>query len=90
MSIMNRLIDQDTGEIDMITVVEAIAIHAAREWGGTDYPPAFRRHSYQTVMDRARSLRLEWRRAHGLSDDTAITMTEMPAWGASGDSYGRA
>lgn len=87
MSIMNHLIDQETGEIDMITVVEAISLHAAREWGGADYPPAFRRHSHQTVMDRARSLRLEWRRERGLPDDSAITMIEMPSWGASGDSY---
>lgn len=90
MSIMDHLIDPETGEIDMITVVEAIAVHAAREWGGTDYPPAFRRHSHQTVMDRAHSLRLEWRRSRGLPDDTAITMTELPSWGTSGDSYGRA
>jgi hypothetical protein len=89
MSIMNNLIDPDTGAIDMITVVEAASLHAAREWGGTDYPPVFRRHSHQVVMDRARDLRREWLRQRGLPDDSTVTMAALPDWGSAGDSYRR-
>lgn len=89
MSIMNRLIDPETGEIDGLALIEATDLRAQREWGGPQPPPAFIRDAVSFVHDRARDLRRAWRRDRGLPDDTPVTMTELPAWGASGDSYGR-
>lgn len=89
MSIMDRLIDPETGEIDSLTLIEAADLRAKREWGGNLPPPAYIRDAVSFVHDRARDLRREWRRSRGLPDDTTITLMEMPAWGASGDSYGR-
>lgn len=87
MSIMNRLIDQETGEIDGLACIEAADLRAQREWGGPQPPPAFIRDAVSFVHQRAADLRREWRRARRLADDTATTMTAMPSWGASGDSY---
>jgi hypothetical protein len=90
MSIMDRLIDQETGEIDGLVLIEVADLIAQRDWGGPLPPPAYIRQAVSDAHDRARDLRRAWRRARGLPDDTPVTMTELPAWGASGDSYGRA
>lgn len=89
MSIMNRPIDRETGEIDSLALIEAADLRAKREWGGPQPPPSYIREAVSFVHERAHDLRREWRRARGLPDDTQFTMTEMPAWGASGDGYGR-
>ena len=87
MSIMNRLIDPETGEIDSLVLIEAADLVAKRDWGGPLPPPAYIRQAVSDVHDRARDLRRAWRRERGLPDDTITTLTELPAWGASGDSY---
>jgi hypothetical protein len=89
MSIMDRLIDQETGEIDRLACVEAADLRAQREWGGDNPPPAYIREAASFVNDRAKGLRTAWRRSRGLSDDSPVTLTELPSWGASGDSYRR-
>jgi hypothetical protein len=86
---MSSLIDPETGEVDSLTLLLAADLRAQREWGGPNPPPAYIRNAVSFVHDRAQDLRREWRRARGLPDDTQFTMTEMPAWGASGDSYRR-
>jgi hypothetical protein len=89
MSIMDRLIDQETGEVDSLALIEAADLRAQREWGGPLPPPAFIRDAVSFVHDRARDLRLEWRRRHGLPDDSPVTMSVLPDWGHAGDNYGR-
>jgi hypothetical protein len=89
MSIMDHLIDPDTGEIDSLVLIEAADLRAQREWGGPVPPPAFTRAAITFVHDRASDLRREWRRARGLPDDSTTTMTVLPDWGSAGDSYGR-
>lgn len=89
MSIMDRLIDPETGEVDSLVLLMAADLRAQREWGGPTPPPAYIREAVSFVHDRARDLRRVWRREHGLPDDTQFTMTEMPAWGRSGDSFAR-
>lgn len=84
---MANLIDQETGEIDRIAVLDHAKVRAAQEWRGPDYPPSYYRSALEWCEDRARSERLDWRRARGLPDDSPVTMVEMPTWGASGDSF---
>jgi hypothetical protein len=88
MSIMNRLIDPETGEIDSLVLIEAADLRAQREWGDPVPPPSYTRDAVSFVTDRARDLRRAWRRERGLPDDTPVTMAVLPAWGSSGDSYG--
>ena len=87
MSIMDRLIDPDTGELDSLAMVEAADLRAMREWGGANPPPVYIREAVSYVHERARAMRTAWRAARGLPDDSPVTLTELPAWGASGDSY---
>lgn len=66
MSSMSDLLDDDTGEIDTIKVAEVSSLRAAHEFGSMSYPPRCLRSATGEVMDRARALRREWRRNHGL------------------------
>ena len=90
MALTDRLINQETGEIDHIAVIAIANIRAAAEWGGKDFPPAFYRSALQWCEDRASSMRTAWRRDHGLSDDTICQPANIPSWGDSGDSFGAA
>lgn len=85
--LMNLLIDQITGEIDVARVAEVAQLQAERDYGGSP-PPAVLRNRLQSVRDRAESMRLAWRRDRGLGDDSPTEMISMPSWGASGDSFG--
>jgi hypothetical protein len=84
------MINPETGEVDPHLVAERAELRAARDWGGPDYPPRYLRIATEWCTARARDERLEWRRKHGLPDDAPMTEYVVPAWGASGDSYGRA
>lgn len=83
------MIDQETGEIDGRAIAERADLRACREWGGPNPPPSYIRDAVSWCTARARDERLSWRRDHGLLDDSAVEMRELPAWGFSGDSYGR-
>lgn len=63
------MIDTETGEILSDLVTERAHLAASREWGGPDYPPRYHRQAMESVMERARSERLQWRQARGLPDD---------------------
>jgi hypothetical protein len=90
MSILNELIDQETGEIDRVKLGEAAALRAASEYGSPNFPPSYLRDSLAWCRDRATIMRAQWRRAHGLPDDTVYVTMNVPEWGASGDSFGGA
>jgi hypothetical protein len=86
---MRPFIDQETGEIDHLAIVENADLRAAREFGGPNPPPRFIRAAVAWCVERSRAEHRAWRRDRGLPSDEPVTMVEMPAWGASGDSYGR-
>jgi hypothetical protein len=83
------MINQETGEIDTIAVAERADLRACREWGGSSPPPSYIRDAVSWCWDRARNERLEWRRMRGLPDDSPVEMISVPAWGSSGDNFGR-
>ena len=91
MSPLNRLLNETTGEIDQLSVAEAIKVDAAREWGGPDYPPRYLRKSEQYVRDRAEAMRRNWHRDRGLPvpGEEVLVTGFVPSWGASGDSFRR-
>lgn len=84
------LINQDTGEPDLLAIAEASVLRACSEYGSPNPPPVYRRQAEQYVLERAQTMRRGWRRDHNLPDDSAVTMVALPAWGASGDSFGGA
>lgn len=88
MCILNSLIDENTGEIDSLVIAEAAGLRACREYGSSNPPPAYHRNALQWTLDRAQAMRTAWRRDRGLRDDTGFTMSEVPSWGAGGDSFG--
>lgn len=85
--LMNLLIDQTTGEIDAAMVAEVAQLQADRDYGGPA-PPNMVRGRLQAAQDRAHGMRLCWRRDRGLPSDDPCSLVSMPAWGASGDSFG--
>lgn len=89
MSPLNRLINETTGEIDMMAVSEAAQLAAAREYGSPDFPPRILRRETEYVMERASAMRRGWRMIHNLSAEEPGVPFNMPSWGASGDSFGR-
>jgi hypothetical protein len=89
MTIMNQLVN-DAGDIDVPMVIKAARARASREWGDDNFPPMYYRQALQFCHDRAKALRLDWRRQRGLPDDSETVMMDVAAWGASGDSYGAA
>lgn len=66
------LINQDTGEIDMDAVKARAARRAVSEWGDNNPPPSYIRMGLTWAMNRAHDERLEWRRKHGLGDDSPM------------------
>lgn len=60
MSIFNRLINTETGEIDQIALTEAAKVYATREYGSPNYPPSYQRAADQWVRDRAEAMQLNW------------------------------
>lgn len=67
------LINQETGEVDSLAVAERAGLRACREWGGPNPPPGYHRIALEWVINRANDERLEWRRKHGLPDDSPTT-----------------
>lgn len=87
------MINPQTGEIDPLLVAERAQQRAASEYGSPDTPPSPLREAYlrsatQWCMDRAQSERYDWRRSRNLPDDRPMCSMPIPAWGASGDSFG--
>lgn len=85
--LMNMLIDQTTGEVDSAMIAEVAQLQADRDYGGSA-PPNMVRSRLQAAQDRAQAMRSCWRRDRGLSNDAPSQLVSMPAWGASGDSFG--
>ena len=88
-SIFDRMIDHDTGALDMLVIEEAAKVRAAREYGSPNFPPRYLREADEWCMDRAKSMRRVWRQHHGLPSEEAGVPMQMPSWGASGDSFRR-
>jgi hypothetical protein len=84
------LVDSETGELDLIAIRARADLLARRDFGAANYPPSYFRSRELNVLDTARAMRVRWRLARGLPDDTPCTMVQVPAWGASGDGFGRA
>lgn len=88
---LNRLIDEATGEIDVLAFSDVVTLQAIREWGGPNFPPRVQRSAEQYVRDRADTMRRQWHRQRGLPvpGEEALVTGFVPSWGASGDSFGR-
>lgn len=82
------MINPETGEVDQIIAAERAQLRAAREYGSPDFPPSYLRAATEWCMDRAQSERYDWHRSRGLPDDRPTCTMAIPAWGASGDSFG--
>lgn len=87
MTLANNLINQDTGEIDMIAVGECALLLASRNWGGPNPPAHYQRNAMDWCLDRARSMRTAWRDQRGLPRDEPTSLIDVPTWGSSGDSF---
>lgn len=83
------MINNETGEIDMVEITKRAPARAEQEWRGTNYPPKYLREAIDWLKVRAEAESRQWRRDHGIpiSEEAGGTVT-MPSWGASGDSYG--
>lgn len=66
----DKLIDQETGEIDRLYIMEHAKLRAAREWGGPNFPPVYLRNQLLDLHALAAIMRKRWRDARGLPDDT--------------------
>jgi hypothetical protein len=84
------LVDSETGELDLIAIRDRADVLASRDFGAANYPPSYRRSREMNVTEQARAVRVLWRQARGLPDDTPCTMVDVPVWGASGDGFGAA
>lgn len=84
------MIDPETGEVDEALVQARAAERVARDYSDRAVPPAAAlRSELEWCRARAVNERLDWRRRRGLPDDSPVEMVMLPAWGASGDSFGR-
>lgn len=84
------LINQETGELDWAWIKRLAMARAQAEYGNSNPPVRYVRNSLRLLQDRASAMRTAWRRDHGLPDDSAYTtLCSGPAWGASGDSFGK-
>jgi len=77
----------DTGELDFAAMGKRAHTRACSEYGSLDYPPRYRRQASEWTLDRAMAERRVWRREHGMPDDSAVSMVDVPAWGAAGDGW---
>lgn len=82
------LINQDTGEFDWTFIKRQALLRAQGRWGGSAPPARYVRNELRDLKDIARIIRKRWRADHGLPDDTIYVSMPIPAWGASGDSFG--
>lgn len=89
MANLDLLIDQSTGDLDWSWIKRLALARASAEWGNSNPPVSYVRSHLRTLQDRASIMRIRWRRAQGLPDDTAYTMCSVPAWGSGGDSFAK-
>ena len=89
--IMDRLIDPDTGVINLLVVAEAAQQRAIREWGGPNPSINYRLEAEAWCFERADNMRKAWHRQRGLPvpGEEVLVTGFTPDWGSSGDSYGR-
>jgi hypothetical protein len=86
MSTPTPLVTED-GQLDFEAMGKRAHTRACSEYGSLDYPPRCRRQASEWMLDRAMADRRVWRREHGLPDDSAVSMVDVPAWGAAGDGW---
>jgi len=86
-NIADQLIDHDTGSLDRLAILECATLRAQREWGGKNYPPIYLREALRWAEDRANHMQIQWRWHRGLPTGVPVVWTEIPTWGASGDSF---
>ena len=71
-----KLINQETGELDWSYIKMRALARADWEFGGPGVPNSYVRDAIGYFKDVALADRIEWRKANGLSDDTEYsTMT---------------
>lgn len=72
----SKLIDQTTGEFDWSFIKQRAVLRADHEFGGQGAPTSAVRDAIRYYKDLAQAMRTEWRKAHGLPDDTEyLTIT---------------
>ena len=69
MNYRDKLINQDTGEIDMVSLSEIAKHRADWEWGG-EAPAKLVWSNAENLKTLAFFMRRDWRAARGLADDT--------------------
>ena len=69
MNYRDRLINQDTGEIDMVSLCQMAKYRADWEWGG-DAPLSLVKSNVENLKTLAYFMRRDWRAARGFPDDT--------------------
>lgn len=82
------LINQETGEFDWFAIKLFALSRAKKNFGGPKPPPSYIRNELQSLKGMATVMRRRWREAHDLPDD--VFYVNVPTWGATGDSFGRA
>lgn len=76
------LINQETGDIDMVAVHKIAAVRAMREFGSANYPPAYLRDAINFYMSAAQMMHHRRRAELGLPDlQEYAPMSEMLARG---------
>lgn len=86
----DKLIHQATGEFDWSAIKQFALARAQRSAGKPNPARAYLRDELQSLKGMATVMRRRWREAHGLPDDAVPVLVNVAAWGASGDSFGRA
>jgi hypothetical protein len=74
------MIDQETGEIDQISVIERTILRAQREFGGPNPPPRYTIQAREWCLERASSERLQWRDARCLPREDGGELVDISGW----------
>ena len=77
---MISLINQDTGEIDQIAVIERTILRACREYGSPNPPPRYTIAAREWCLERAAAERRQWRNHRGLRDESPCTLVDISGW----------
>lgn len=73
-----NLIDQTTGELDWTYIKRQALIRAQSVWGDCAPPVRAVRSEILNLKGMASAMRTDWRRGHGLPDDTEyLTVTSF-------------
>jgi hypothetical protein len=74
----HNLIDQTTGEFDWTYIKREAVARAQRVWGDCAPPVSSVRSELLNLQSMASAMRADWRRDHGLPDDTEyVTVTSF-------------